>query len=749
MDEKDFIAHVTRNKSDEWCKPQSLKNHLEGTAKLTQKFADSFDCGQWGYMLGRFHDVGKARVEWQNYLKEKSGYPNLEDTATLNLKTIPHAIYSAKLFQRYLDQYTRDIPSYITAGHHAGLHDFNAVNEGQGSLYHQMRTCLGDETLEKYFGVLLKPFIEKLEDEKIYLKDNGLALWIRMLFSCLVDADWLDTERYMAERIGGELLPNKFSKVDLLYSKYEAFISDMEAKALNTRINTKRREIRVRCEAAAGKPQGIFNLCVPTGGGKTISSFGFALKHCVKHKLDRVIYVSPFISITEQTADSFGKIIGRDQVVEHHSNVKDEDLSEKLKRAQENWDAPVITTSSVQFFESLFAARPGRCRKLHNIARSVVIIDEAQMIPIEYMSPILEVLASLVNNYHVSVVISTATQPAFKKLAEKSSRLDVFEKALDMMGTQEELSELFRQFERTEFHFPQRDDPMTFDALAEELMTYNQVLCIVNDRKSCKALHETMPLGTYHLSGLMCGQHRSEKIIEIKNALKKNQTVRVISTSLVEAGVDLDFPAVYRAYAGLDSIVQAGGRCNREGYLEKGDVYVFHQEKKPPKGLLRKAYDVTLALQKMDMLGRVDEKSFEPYYQELYKRAISLDAKGILDDLNPQLRSKQHLDIAFRKASQKFKMVEDNQQRTIFVRYRNSKELFDKLKILGPTRELLRNLQRYSVNVYEEDFNMLYESGALECFYEDIWTLREGEFYSDVLGVRVEDFSRDPDLFIL
>jgi len=358
----------------------------------------------------------------------------------------------------------------------------------------------------------------------------------------------------------------------------------MSASADKTPVNALRHEILTACRAAAKLEPGHFSLTVPTGGGKTLSSLAFALEHAVKHNLRRVIYVIPYTSIIEQNADVFKETVGDDQVIEHHSNLDEDDSTSKARLSAENWDAPIIVTTSVQFFESFFAAKPSRCRKLHNIIGSVVVLDEAQLVPVEYLAPILQTMDLLNRRYRISFVISTATQPAFE------SREGF--KGLPMNSVREIISDiprLYANLKRVEVEIPQNWVKTTrWEELATELLKEEQVLCVVSDRKSCRNLHKLMPIGTYHLSALMCGQHRSKIITEIKQKLKEGAPVRVISTQLVEAGVDIDFPVVYRALAGLDSIAQAAGRCNREGKLtEKGRVVVFVPPKKSPPGILR------------------------------------------------------------------------------------------------------------------------------------------------------------------
>ena len=352
-------------------------------------------------------------------------------------------------------------------------------------------------------------------------------------------------------------------------------------------VNKIRAEFLSQCREAATKAPGIFTLTIPTGGGKTLSSLAFALEHAVRHKKRRIIYAIPYTSIIEQTAKEFKKIVAPlgDSILEHHSNVEPDKESQenaKSRLATENWDAPIVVTTTVQLFESLFAARTSRCRKLHNIANSVVVLDEVQLLPLQHLAPIRKIIALLARHYGVTFILSTATptglhaqnNPFGKKLLEGLSSTEIVRNS----------GKYYTQLKRVRYKLPENfQTPRSWVEIAEELKQYDSVLVIVNKRQDAKDLFDLMPTGTYHLSALMCPAHRSCVIKEIKERLKDCKPTRVISTQLVEAGVDLDFPVVYRAMAGLDSIVQAGGRCNREGKLDVGKVVVFVPPSTHPK----------------------------------------------------------------------------------------------------------------------------------------------------------------------
>ncbi len=747
---EDFIAHVRKNEDGTWASPHKLSEHIEGTARMAETFAAEFHSGAWGKAEGLAHDAGKGRLLWQSYLRLKSGYYDEEAHLEGKRGKTPHAIHGAELVEHLFGKGIGRILAYCIAGHHAGLPDWSgAEGAGQASLQFQ-------KTQVKDLGDIEPSIIDKLRTAKPGLPpwkfaQGGLdlALWIRMLYSCLVDADFLDTERYM--ELNQALTRGSYCSITELLDRFNLFIKQLDENAEDTKVNELRRKIRAKCVQIAQEEQGIFSLSVPTGGGKTLSSLAFALEHAKVHQLKRIIYVIPYTSIIEQNADVIRSAIGEDQVIEHHSSVDEDETALKLRLAAENWDAPVIVTTSVQFFESLFAAKSSRCRKLHNIVDSVIILDEAQLVPVEFLAPILETMQLLVAHYRVTFVISTATQPAFKERMMSDGQLfKGLKRIQEMMGDEKDVNLLYQSLIRNQVQFPADLSAVSsWEEIAEALRTYEQVLCIVSDRKSCRELYKLMPDGTYHLSALMCGQHRSAIIKEIKEKLKAYEPVRVISTQLVEAGVDLDFPVVYRALAGLDSIAQAAGRCNREGKLpEPGLVIVFNPPRKAPQGLLRKAADTTRSV----VLGIEGDPlaygMFEKYFAELYWKANSLDQAGIQDLLDPYHNDLQECSIYFRTAARKFKIIDDTMQKTIFVRYGEGEKLIDLLKAKGPERWLMRKLQRYAVNIYNYDFDGLMRRGAIEEVYPQIFALSSNLDYSKDIGLLVDETAYDPEDFI-
>ncbi len=523
-----------------------------------------------------------------------------------------------------------------------------------------------------------------------------------MLFSCLVDADFLDTEKFMEQ--GKTEHRGRYPRLEDLVSSFFQAMDKLEQDAAKTPVNVTRAEIRRACEQKAEMPKGLFSLTVPTGGGKTLSAMAFALRHARKHAQQRIIYVIPYTSIIEQTGRVLAGIFGRENVVEHHSNLSPEKETLRSQLATENWDAPIIVTTNVQFFESLYAARPSRCRKLHNIVNSVVILDEAQLLPPELLTPCVDAMNDLVRSYGVTLVLATATQPALRNL----------DRPAEIIPSELKLYERLR---RIDFNFPASlNEPTDWASLAQRLQQYDQVLCIVNTRRDCHNLFQLMPTGTIHLSALMCGAHRSAVIRLIRLRLRKRQPIRVISTQLVEAGVDIDFPVVYRALAGLDSIAQAAGRCNREGKLNDtgrlGEVHVFVPPKPSPPGLLLKGENTTRDLRSLPNFDPHDPDTFARYFEKFYPKVNDTGSQFhdlLVKNVNPDLC------FQFRTAAKEFRLIDQDQQ-PVIVRYKEKKidKWLTQLRFAGPKRQIMRALQRFTVNLPTRMVTAMLADGRLE-----------------------------------
>ena len=557
--------------------------------------------------------------------------------------------------------------------------------------------------------------------------EAGLALWLRMLFSCLVDGDFLDTEKFMDGEKGRSR--GTFSSVVELLSKLDKHMTQLMAEAKTTSVNRVRAEVLRQCRKRASDAPGLFSLTVPTGGGKTLSSLTFALNHAIHHKKHRVIYVIPYTSIIEQTAGTFRDIFG-ENVVEHHSNLDPEKETAKSRLATENWDAPVIVTTNVQFFESLFAARTSSCRKLHNIVNSVVVLDEAQLLNPEFLQPIMSTINLLAQYYGVTFVLSTATQPALNSREGFGWTFRGLDGVREIMADPDAL---YRDLKRVtvemplDFHARRR-----WEDIATELKAHGSVLAVVNTRRDCRELHRLMPGGTIHLSAAMCGEHRSRVITGIRERLKKKVLIRVVSTQLVEAGVDIDFPVVYRALSGLDSIAQASGRCNREGEEKRGKVVVFVPPKSSPPGTLRRAEQTTISLLSGSKSDPMARELFTRYFEHFYVKADSLDKHGINDLLT---RDARELKIQFRTAAEKFQLIDDVESQAILVWYGESQALIGKLKKDGPEWWLMRKLQRYSVNLSRRAVDKLVQSGEVQEVWPGIFAQAVSTLYDDEVGV--------------
>lgn len=499
-----FLAHVRQDKQGRFT-VHNLEEHLSGVAALASEFASLFGNSDWAHLAGLWHDLGKYSREFQRRIKLLSGYdpeahlegkPGRVDHSTAGAL---HAIEQFGMPGRIL--------AYLIAGHHAGLPDWHTGETGGAAL----KARLDDKShLERALSQAIPQAIlsQPKPTSPLLGKSDGFALWVRMLFSCLVDADFLDTEAF----IDGDkaALRAGTSTAQELLQRFNAYMNEKFTEATPTPVNRIRAEVLRQCREKANEPPGIFSMTVPTGGGKTLSSLAFALQHAAKHGTLRVIYVIPYTSIIEQTANIFRDIFP-DAVVEHHSNIDpDKETTVKSRLAAENWDAPIIVTTNVQFFESLFSAKTSRCRKLHNIVNSVVVLDEAQLLPPEFLQPILKVMNLLAQNYGVTFVLSTATQPALNSRSGFGWTFHGLNGVREIVG---EPDALYRDLERVVVEMPQDlHQTQTWDEIAERIQQHESVLAIVNSRADARELHRRLPKGTLHLSALMCGEHRSRII---------------------------------------------------------------------------------------------------------------------------------------------------------------------------------------------------------------------------------------------
>lgn len=732
-----FYAHSKENTdSEKW---QLLEVHLRQVSKIASIFAEDLCNGDWASSAGLLHDLGKYNPAFQNYISQQADWEEPLDSIK-TAKKVDHSTAGALLA---LEKFKAMgvILSYVITGHHAGLPDwYNKIGVG-GDLESRLKN---KDLLEKIRPYLPEDLISKIKipSTKPIVDDSKFFhLWIRMLYSCLVDADFLDTESFMSPEKSD--LRGNYNKLAELKPLLDNYLKGLVQKAEDTPVNRLRKQVLEECRKSAVSESGVFSLTVPTGGGKTLSAMAFALEHALKHGKKRVIMAIPFTSIIEQTARIYKNIFGHDHVIEHHSNFDPEENKEtsKGKLATENWDAPIIVTTNVQLFESLFSARSSACRKLHNIVNSVIILDEAQTIPAEYLAPILNVLKTLVKYFNVTLVLCTATQPALcGRIGSSSNSIIGFEKVREIISNP---SELAVQLKRVEVDFPDNiNQPIDWADLAQELRQYDRVLCIVNTRKDCRQLHLLMPSDTIHLSAGMCAEERSDVIRIIKEKLKNKEAIRVISTQLVEAGVDIDFPVVYRVLAGLDSIAQAAGRCNREGKMDlMGKVKVFVSPKPAPPGFLRKGQDTTKELVSCYAPKAPDfsPSTVKRYFELFYSNLNSFDSKAILAKLTDNAHE---MKIQFRTVARDFKLIDESGSQSIIVWYENSRanslELIEQLNNIGPERWLLRKLQRFSVSVPKYEFQFYRDQGLVEEVH-GFWVQSTHLLYKEGIGVVGQD----------
>ncbi|MDR1916739.1 MAG: CRISPR-associated helicase Cas3', partial [Synergistaceae bacterium] len=615
-------------KHDKTQKKQTLQEHLDNVACLAQNFCGIFESPEWGWLIGKVHDIGKAKKKFQEKLFEN---PKLR---------VDHSGAGAVLLAEHCKKLggIECLLAFAVAGHHSGLPDSVRLKERLSENKDVMSDIgnFADVLQDVDLTSLTLPNwlqAEKFDNERDRLR--SLEFWIRFLFSGLVDADRLDAEHFdlLAENMEGvEVRSPRGAKATIpdLVLRLERFLnakmSELPEEDKFSRVNVARAKVLKACNYAAMLPRGIFSLTVPTGGGKTLSGMSFALRHAEKNNLRRVICVIPYTSIIEQNADVYRKALGGENVLEHHCNYDIEKSREEFgeeiagffEKASENWDFPVIVTTTVQFFESLFANGGTKCRKLHNIANSAIILDEAQSLPSDLIKTLLEGLRELEEHYGCSVLISTATQPAFETRGKFKGLENIREIMIEHV-----------YLKRVNYHWLNLSEKLScWGELAERVLQHKRVLVVTHLRKDARDLakelrekDDKVPL--YHLSAQMCPAHRFEILEKIKRLLKdKNAHCRLVSTQLVEAGVDLDFDAVYRALGGLDSIVQSAGRCNREGRDEFGDVYIYRFTD-PPKGVPRKGAEVCLEMIKSaefegKELDLEDPAIFKTYFRKLY-----------------------------------------------------------------------------------------------------------------------------------
>lgn len=759
---RDFLEVFEMTKSsaylghfdEETGREQLLCDHLTGVADLAGRFAAAFGEEAMGRLLGLYHDIGKYSREFQAYMRadeeEKKRRKGRIDHSTAGTQEIVRLRQSVDDEQsRRLGKGMAHVMAFCIAGHHGGI-----PNQGTSANTAEEGTLLGRlkrRNLPDYHAYHEADLPQTLPPSSLLLAQAARAplsamLYTRMLFSCLVDADFLDTEDFMS---AGNVEREGFASLETLLERLqksleEKFLQPKTEKEKRKRqlpINEKRSALLAESIAAGKEAKGnLYRLTVPTGGGKTISSLAFALHYAAhaKRKRRRIIYVIPYTSIIEQNAAVFRELLGEENVVEHHQNVDYDDVQDmdmnRKRLATENWDAPVIVTTNVQFFESLFSNRPSKCRKLHNLAESIVIFDEAQMIPMDYLRPSLAAIEALVRHYACTAVLCTATQPPLGQF---------FSDDMQPLEICPALMENAAFFRCTKIEL--REGTLTEEELAEELAAHEQVLCIVNVKKTAQSVFDLLreDEGTYHLSTNLYPVHREQVLEEIRARLKDGKPCRVISTSLVEAGVDLDFPCVYREINGLDSIVQAAGRCNREGRrsAEESVVHVFSLEKLARNAQLAARLTKLVAREYGDDMA--NPLAIQRYFEELYDVSgpVRLDKEEIMDKIE---------EWAFADVAEKFRFIADKTKAVLVPRTEEARHLLGRIEQGERSRSLMRMAGRYMVQVYAGKptalFDRLAAQGKIRILDETVAVLDDVSWYDAQKGLK-ENISEGEGMF--
>ena len=735
-----YYAHTRGEDKTDW---QTVLEHLTQAAGHAQRLGEDTGLSDFAAAAAMLHDIGKYSLEFQKRLE---GGP-VVDHVTAGAKEADQLFTARgqKIFGRML--------AYCIIGHHGGLPDAGspADTEVESTLHGRFKRKLCDfsafsrevDINQLEIPKRFPPYFKPISDAPGF----SLSFATRMIYSILVDADFLDTETFCNN---GEKPRGGYEDISRLAHRFDIFLSRF--KEPKRPIDVRRTETLNACTAKANQPTGFFTLTLPTGAGKTFSSMAFALQHAKINGMKRVIYVIPYTSIIEQNAAEFKKSLGEGTVLEHHSNfdwnpfqkkngegfqAKDS-LLYKLKLAAENWDVPVIVTTNVQFFESLYSNRNSKSRKVHNLAKSVMIFDEAQMLPRDYLKPCMYALAELVNNYGSSAVFCTATQPIIDKFLPAGTIVN------ELIPDPQSEFDFYRRVQVV------NTGKMTDQTLIEQIDQHDQALCIVNTRKHAKGLYQSLHgEGRFHLSTLMCPAHRTRVVSEIRRRLSAGLPCRVISTQLLEAGVDLDFPVGYRSLAGLESIIQAAGRVNREGKRASGNLFVFEPVSdfvgRTPVYIEQTAKVARMILNKFD--DPICVEAVRAYFDELYnlQGRNAYDRKEILgcfeNGLNPPLWD-------FKTASERFKLIENDMVSVIVPFDGKAQEFLYKLQNTEFPFSVARSLQPYVVNIYEREYQALLNQNVIDIYCERFAVLNDPRFYKEQTGLIIPDLQGGQAIFV-
>lgn len=726
---KNYIAHQREEDGNE----QLVEEHLLQVAQLASEYGEVFGCKEAAYVCGLLHDIGKYSEEFYKRIKDNGPKCDHATAGAQKIKSVN------SLLGGWL--------GYAILGHHGGMPDYGSSGDigEEGTYRARMIKKVPDYSAYKNVfqedNFLIKETLPLKNDTDWGFK---ISFLVRMIYSCLVDADYIDTERFMSMDEINRLVEVDYSKLqDKLNKVIDGFKQDSV-------VNQYRKKILDSCLDASSKAMGMFQLTVPTGGGKTIASVAFAIKHLLnnKKKLRRIIYVIPYCSIIEQNAKVFTDIFGEDMVLEHHSNYdfdnEEDEYNDKKRLASENWDMPIVVTTNVQFFDSLYSNKPSRCRKLHNIAGSVIIFDEVQAIPSKYMKPCMRAVEELVQEYNCSAVLCSATQP----------KLDTFfyyNMPIHEMCYEPE--NIFKALKRTKLT---KLGEIGIENIIARVEQTEQVLVVLNKRDTTKTIYgllkERNCENIYHLSTYMCPQHRKEKIEEIRTRLKNGLPCRVISTNLIEAGVDLDFQDVYRELIGIDSIIQAAGRANREGKRpELGEVYVFTFREpeyrvsvKMPLGqyIEKSSKNAKIIIDKYDDIFSTE--AIEEYYTLLYKDMAEqeFDGEGILKKIKSFYvpNTDDVLQLRFKELAKMFQLIDEETYPVLVPYNEKAKEEIASMSLpfYIPTRKDIRSNQKYMVNLRKYEYDEMLKAGRIRIITDGLAALFNEDEYSMDTGLEMD-----------
>lgn len=722
MDYCSFLAHVSDNGNT-----QALKDHLVNVAKLCSEHAME-QLKPLAYSIGLFHDIGKYSNAFQQRIRGKNIF-------------IEHATSGAKeVINLYGDNLISYLMAYCIAGHHTGLPDGGNKSdiEEEGTLSGKLKRNTEDYSCYKKELIIedleIRPIVNFIFDG---LKDTNdrdeviekYAFIVRYLFSCLKDADFIDTETFcnLTDR-----------KIQFDFSKgLEAINNELTSKECITKVQKCRSILQLQAFNKVNTKADIYMLNMPTGSGKTLCSMKFALERLIKTGKKRIIYVIPYTSIIEQTAETFEAIFGRNiPILQHHSNYyyeEDADNSyesmtkEKLKKATENWDAPLVISTNVQFFQSIYSYKGSKLRKLHNMAESIIVFDEIHLMPVQFLQPCLRAIGYITQILNSEALFLTATMPNFNELFEK------YTPNANIINLIEDKS-LFPEFNNCKYIYLGICD---LESIIEKTQQFKSSLIIVNNRKTAKEVYSICTGRKYHLSTYMTNVDRSNIIKKIRKDLKNEEKITVISTSLIEAGVDLDFEAVFRELAGLDNIIQSGGRCNREGKRNNGYVFIFENESisKKQSDLSLRANVTRSILKEYTREREVDITSsqcIEAYYEQLYEFNNQTISNNSISRM-----CNHPSNIPFRTYAENFNLIDSETIAIVIDRDEESHKLIEEMRYGSINAK--RKLQKYTATVYIWEFEQLYKNGVIDDYGTGVFCLTNMDYYTLDTGLQIEN----------